>query len=334
MGRIERSNGQDAVMERRHIQVMLKNIDEYELVKSKKHPKYKTVGEFYDDIGLCKQNFLKYFRRFTSSNRDVKSLIPHKTGRKFKEELPYSNELIEQIKEIRAKGFNKFDIQIKIRKKLGIEISPSTIYRLMQKLKINKLNPKIKEEKRKIIKMYAGEMGNIDIHYVAKGSVKETGKKQLYILGLIDAYSRICWLEVIESIKSINVMFATMEILLRLKDQYNIQFESIMSDNGGEFSSINNKDHPFEKMLNFYGIKHIYTKPCRPQTNGKIERLWKTLEDELLSGEEFETLKEFKEYILGYVVYYNEQRLHQGINNITPLQMLNKVVNYVGNGNG
>ena len=68
----------------------------------------------------------------------------------------------------------------------------------------------------------------------------------------------------------------------------------------------------------------LSTKPCRPQTNGKIERFWKTLEDELLSGEKFETLEEFKQHILGYVVYYNEHRIHQGINNIMPVQKLKK----------
>jgi len=326
MGRIDRAKGQDATMERRHIQVMLRNIEGYELVKSKRHPLYNTATEFYDGIRVCKQNFLKYYRRFINAKRDASSLIPNKTGRKYREEISYTKELIDQLKEIRGKGFNKYDLQIKLRDKLGIENSPSSIYRLMKKLNINRLNPRIKEEKRTITKMYAGEMGNIDIHYIAKGTVKEVGGKKLYILGLMDAYSRICWLEVIDSIKSIDVMFASMEILMRLKDQYNIQFRSMMSDNGQEFSSPKNPSHPFEKMLTFYDIKHIYTKPCRPQTNGKIERFWRTLEEELLSGEEFETLKEFKDYILGYVVYYNEQRIHQGINNITPLQMLEKVI--------
>ena len=37
MGRIDRSGGQDATMERRHIQQMLRHIDEYEQVKKKKH---------------------------------------------------------------------------------------------------------------------------------------------------------------------------------------------------------------------------------------------------------------------------------------------------------
>lgn len=321
MGRIDRSEGQDATLERRHIKAMLKHIDEYELVKSRAHPKYKTACEFYSGAGLCKQNFLKHYRRFINSNKDISSLIPHKTGRKFKEELSYSQEIIDKIKEIRAKGFNRFDLQVKLKAE-GIYISPSTIYRLLKKLKLNRLNLKIKEEKRKIVKMFAGEMGHVDIHYVAKGTVKEVGPKKLYILGVIDDYSRICWLEVIDSIKSIDVMFATMDIFMRLKERYNIQFKSLMSDNGPEFRSVNVNEHPFERMLKFYDMKHVYTKPYKPQTNGKIERFWKTLEDELLDGEEFDTLEEFKEHILGYTIYYNEHRLHQGINNAVPSTML------------
>jgi len=322
MGRIDIRGGPDLVMERRHINTMLRSFEEYELIKSKQHKNFTTVTEFFEERSICKQNFHKYYRRFLYSKRDPNALIPHRTGRRFKEVLNYAPEVIEQIQMIRAKGYNRYDVCAILKREEFIEISPSSLYRLMKRLGINKLNFKIKEEKRKIIKMHSGELGHIDIHYVTKGTVKEVGAKKLYILGLIDDHSRICWLEVIDSIKAIDVMFASMDVLMRLKDRYNIQFKEIMSDNGSEFSSRNNPDHPFEKLLTFYGIKHRYTQPFRPQTNGKIERFWRTLEDELLSGEEFETLEEFKHYLQGYVVYYNEHRGHQGIENKTPNKMI------------
>ena len=326
MGRIDRARGQDATMERRHIRMMERSIKEYRLIKSNQHPKYQKVSEFFRDVGICRQNFHKYYRRYIIAGEDISALIPYKPGRKFREELPYTEEVIEAIKEMRNKGLNRYDLQIKLSRIFGIKISASSIYRLLKKLNINKFAKRIKEEQRRIIKMYAGEMGHIDIHYITKGTVKELGSKKLYLLGIIDDYSRICWMEVIDSIKAIDVMFAGMEMLLRLKERYDVQFESIMSDNGSEFSSRRVESHPFEKMLRFYDIKHIYTKPFRPQTNGKIERFWKSIEDELLEGERFESLEEFKEHILGYVLYYNEHRVHQGINNITPKQMLKKDV--------
>jgi transposase InsO family protein len=322
MGWTDRSKSQYQALEGRHIQGLLRHIEEYELVKRKRHEVFAKAQEFYDAKDICKQNFLKYYRRYLLANRNISALIPHKTGRKFKDALKYEPEIIQKVKEIRSKGYNRFDISRLMKKLDNIEIAPTAVYRLMKKLGINRLNPDIKEEKRRIIKMSAGELGHIDIHYISKGTVKETGNKKLYIIGIIDDYSRVCWLEVIDSIKAMNVMFASLEVLMRLKDRYNINFKEMMSDNGSEFASKNNAEHPFEKMLKFYDIKHRYTKPCSPQTNGKIERLWKTIEDELLSGEVFETLEEFKHYIRGYAVYYNEHRIHQGINNKMPVEMV------------
>lgn len=321
MGRIDRSCGQDATMERRHINAMLRNIEEYELIKTRKHPKYILVQDFFDDIRICKQNFHKYYRRYINHNRDLSALIPHSSGRKFKDAIQYHPEVLDKLSELRSKGYNRYEIALLLRKLDVVDLSPSSIYRLMVKLNLNHLNPVIKEEKRRIIKMSCGELGHIDIHYMAKGTVKSDPKANLYILGLIDSYSRICWLEVIDSIKAINVSFAANDLLLRLKHRYDIEFKEIMSDNGSEFASKTNPEHPFEKLLCYYGIKHRYTKPFSPKTNGKIERFWKTIEDELLSGEQFENIEDLKHHITGYAVYYNEHRLHQGINNKIPFML-------------
>jgi len=323
MGRIDRSNGQDATMERRHMRQMLRHIDEYEQVKRKSHPNYRYAKDFYDGKGLFKQNFLKYYRRFIDSNRDISSLIPHKTGRKFKDCIEYTPEVIEKLTELRKKGYNRYDIAYLLKERHKIEISAMTVYRLMVKLGINKLNTQLKIETRRIIKHAAGELGHIDIHYIAKGSIKELGQKKVYVLGVIDAYSRVCWLEPLTSIKSLDVSLATLDILTLLRGRYGIAFSEILSDNGSEFSSKNNKtNHPFEKIMDFLGIKHRYTKPCCPQTNGKIERFWRTLENELLDGETFETYDEFKHYIKGYCLYYNEHRMHQGIKLKKPAEMI------------
>jgi transposase InsO family protein len=323
MGRIDRNNGQDRTLERRHIHQMLKNIDDYELVKKKEHPKYKLAQEFYDGKGICKQNFLKYYRRYVDGGREISALIPHKTGRKFKDIIKYEHEVSDKIKELRDLAYNRHDIALLLKHRSEIELSSSTVYRLMVKLGINKLNPQLKEEKRRIIKMSAGELGHIDVHYIAGGTVKELKTKKLYLVGLIDSYSRICWLMPITSIKALDVSYATMEMLVILRNRYGIEFKEMLSDNGSEFSSKNNiEGHPFEKMLKFLQIKHRYTKPFTPKTNGKIERFWRTLEDELLSGETFETLEEFVHYIKGYCLYYNEHRMHQGIDLKRPVDMV------------
>ena len=66
--------------------------------------------------------------------------------------------------------------------------------------------------------------------------------------------------------------------------KYRYDFEMVITDNGAEFGSGKNAkdEHPFERLLTEMEMKHVYTKPYRPQTNGKIERFWKTLKEDFL----------------------------------------------------
>lgn len=320
------SKGQGAVIASRHIKEMLHNIKDYELVKSKKHSYFSTLNEFYVEKGICRQNFLKYYRRFLNANRNIEELIPKKIGRKFNNRTDKEYEdLKNKVIDYRQKAYNRHEITYNLFKYHDINISASTTYRLLCRLNMNKINPKVKQKEiTRIVKMSVGELGHIDAHYLTKNIIKDKkyANKKLYLLGIIDDYSRLCWVKVIDSLKAVNVTFEAMDLIMRLKSQYNIQFQEMMSDNGSEFASRNNPDHPFERMLTFYDIKHRYTKPYRPQTNGKIERFWKTIEDELLRDEQFDSLKDLEEYILSYNLHYNEQRLHQGINNKRPIDML------------
>ena len=63
MGRIDRSGGQDATMERRHINAMLRHVADYELVKARAHSKYITVKMFYKEP-------IAKLRPFISSNQN------------------------------------------------------------------------------------------------------------------------------------------------------------------------------------------------------------------------------------------------------------------------
>ena len=56
----------------------------------------------------------------------------------------------------------------------------------------------------------------------------------------------------------------------------------------------------------------------RPQTNGKIERFRRTVEEDLLAGTYFESYQHLQQELTEYVYYYNHHRPHQGIGGTTP----------------
>lgn len=70
------------------------------------------------------------------------------------------------------------------------------------------------------------------------------------------------------------------------------------------------------------GIKRRYMQPYRPQTNGKVERFWRTLKEDLIEDTDFDTLQELEHELLKYLVYYNGERPHQGIDGKKPIDMV------------
>jgi transposase InsO family protein len=312
---------EDGTLSRNNLRYMLFLISEYELIKEKKHSKYKFVSEFYKNHGLTRQNFIKYYNRYKIIH-DPKALLPQKRGPRYKtRRIPGFIE--QKVIKLRSYGLSKTDIFMILQEKLKqFTPSKSTIYNIAKRNNLNRLKPKQKRIKRLIIKEKAGELAHMDCHYLPKGII-ENDNKQYYLVAAIDDATRIVWASMTTNLKSITVMFASLKILNMINSRYNITFKELMTDNGAEFGSgiaaKNKDDHPFELMLRELGIKHIYTKPYRPQTNGKIERFWKTLNDDLIEETTFDSIEHFQDELQQYLLYYNEIRTHSALDDKTPL---------------
>ena len=149
-----------------------------------------------------------------------------------------------------------------------------------------------------------------------------TDPTRYYLVCVIDACTRLAWAEVVTDLKSLTVMFSALKSFNLLHQRYQLQFAEVLTDNGSEFAAPRTKDtHPFERMLLELGIKHRYTRPYRPQTNGKVERFWRTLNDDLIDGTTFASLAEFRDELEQYLLYYNEVRPHQALEGKTPKQI-------------
>lgn len=319
-----RNNSQDSTLERNYLEKYRFLIKEYEQVKSKTHPLYKKAMDFYTANDTCRKSFLKYYNRYKQSGKPI-DLLPQKRGPRYKTRRPLP--FIEQkVIELREKGNSRYEIVSILNPKLGKHTpSYSGVYNILKRHKINRLTPKIKKNHQKIIKERMGQLGHIDCHYLSKSIIRGESRK-LYLVCVIDDYSRIAWAELVSDITSLTVMFASLKCLNILSSHYEIKFEEILSDNGAEFGPKTSKvknNHPFERMLMELGIVHRYTKPYRPQTNGKVERFWRTLEEDLLRDTDFDSQEELKEELLQYLYYYNHERPHQGIDGKKPIEMIN-----------
>jgi hypothetical protein len=91
----------------------------------------------------------------------------------------------------------------------------------------------------------------------------------------------------------------------------------VLSDNGREFCGRPDQ-HPYELFLQLEEIEHRTTRVKRPQSNGIVERLHRTLLDEHFRVEGrrtwFETIEEMQTVLDDFLVGYNQRRPHQGRN--------------------
>lgn len=316
-----RINSKDETLKRNYLQKYRFLIREYELVKTGQHSRFKFVKDFCAHYDTDRRSFLKYYNRFKQSG-DPEDLLPRKRGPKWKSRRPIP--FIEnKVITLREKGLNRYEIVHILKPLLKKHTpSPSGVYNIFKRHGMNKLRPDMKKNKRRIIKKKAGELAHIDSHYLAK-SLMINHSKTLYLVCVIDSCTRIAWAEITEDIKALTVMFAALKCLNMIADEYDIRFAEVLTDNGPEFGKSNSskkKEHPFERMLMELGIKHRYTRPYRPQTNGKAERFWRTIEEDLFYETSFDSIEHIKDELLQYMVYYNHERPHQALNGKTPVE--------------
>jgi len=318
-----RNNTNDLTLARNYLDKYRFLIREYELVKAKEHPSFKLAKDFYTAHDTDRRSFLKYYNRFKQSGKES-DLLPGKRGPKYRTRRPIrfiENKVLEQ----RELGNSKLEIVDILKQKLGkFTPSASGIYNILKRYGKNRLTPQMKQNKRKIIKERMGQLGHIDCHHLSKNVIRGQNKK-LYLLCLLDDYSRLAWAEVNEDITALTTMFSTMRCISVFRKQYGIEFEEIIADNGPEFGTAQSQqkhNHPFERMLIEVGIKRRYTRPYRPQTNGKVERFWRTLQEDLIHETDFDSLEELKDELSQYLYYYNHERPHQGIGGKKPIDMV------------
>lgn len=318
-----RTNTHDQTLKKNYIQKYQFLIKEYEQVKAGQHPVFRYVKDFYAFHGTCPQTFLKYYGRYRQSGAP-EALLPQKRGPRWKSRRTCPA-IEAQVLAQREKGLNRYEINRVLAPALGRQTpSPSGIYRICRRHGLNRLTRPQHEAKRRIVKKKAGELGHIDCHHLSRDLIANDAKRR-YLVCVVDSYTRIAWAEIVEDIKSLTVMFATMRCFNWINQRYGIQFEEVLTDNGPEFgtrASQKKAGHPFERMLMEVGVKHRYIRPYRPQTNGKVERFWRTLNEDLIEETYFESIDHFEKELMEYLLYYNQERPHQGIEGNAPVEML------------
>ena len=93
-----------------------------------------------------------------------------------------------------------------------------------------------------------------------------------------------------------------------------VQVRKLLTDNGSAYRS-----KAFKAMREAYGLKHSRTRPYRPRTNGKAERLIQTALREWAYGPAWQSSDERNQALNAWLHYYNHHRPHSALGGHVPL---------------
>ena len=91
----------------------------------------------------------------------------------------------------------------------------------------------------------------------------------------------------------------------------------ILTDNGSSFRS-----KEFAEVCRDLKLKHSFTRPYRPQTNGKAERFIQSALREWAYGIPYNHSSERTSMLERWIHHYNWHRPHQGIKGLAPIRRL------------
>ena len=140
----------------------------------------------------------------------------------------------------------------------------------------------------------------------------------------IDDASRLAYTEVLPSLGKQDAA-AFLNRALAWFERLGVRIERVMTDNGSAYSS-----KLFANAIQTAGVRHIRTRPYRPQTNGKAERFIQTSLREWAYAKPYQTSEHRKQAIGPWTDAYNLKRPHSAIGGKTPFQRL---TNLLGNDN-
>lgn len=270
--------------------------------------KLKNKGHSYKQCQIILKSKYNFSTTTRTLKRWIKRLDPGSWDLKDKSTRPntiyykVTPSKVKQIIELRKKtgwGCDKLHSHLK-----ELDVSRITINRVLDKHNLCR-ETKNKGARKKWVRWqrhHPNSLWQID-------HTDEMNKFNCYTLSVLDDASRY-------SLALVKLNHVTTNNVTIILDQLIKKFgkpKQILTDNGSAYGG-KSKHSKFDRWCKRRGIQHIRTKVHSPTTNGKVERLFKTMDDELeFCNNDLELFR----------LRYNHFRPHSSLNNRTPAEFYN-----------
>lgn len=232
--------------------------------------------------------------------------IPTKSSRPNSHPNSLNKEMIKRIIEIRKERGRCAEIVHEKILREGCKVSLSSVKRTLDRAGLIKKRNHLKRHHDHIKRPRTFKPG--DLLQIDTIHIGPSRPERLYIYTLIDLFSRWAWAIPTYKINTHKSAY----FVRKAQINSNFKFFMIQSDNGSEFS---------QNFTERIKITHRHSRVRRSNDNAHIERFNRTIQEECLDRVP-ETMNSFIKAIAEYLEYYNNERLHLGINKKTPSQII------------
>ena len=139
----------------------------------------------------------------------------------------------------------------------------------------------------------------------------------------VNDYSRLAYAEVLADEKATTAI-AFLHRAVAFYRRHGIQVERVLTDNGSAYLSTLHA-----LACRTLGIRHLRTRPRRPQTNGKAERFIRTLINSWAYGAIYRSSQERTAALDGWLWHYNHRRRHSALGHQPPVSRTNLLGSYI-----
>jgi transposase InsO family protein len=201
--------------------------------------------------------------------------------------------------------------------RIALHVAPSvsTVYRTLVRHGRNQLTPPIARTVQRYEKSRPGELVHVDLKYLP--SLENRAE---FEFAAVDDFTR----EAVVWIAGARTTHNATTFLEHLVDVLPYPIEAVMTDNDlvftMRFAYYRQRRTRFEDACRRLGICHRRLRPHAPESNGKVERFIKTIDDECLAVHQPQTCAARTGVVREFVWYYNHQRPHLSLAGQTPIQ--------------